>query len=237
MWKCKIQKCQPQSHISMSNSFNVLSHISTDNDETPLSPQPSNVGEPLLTSSPIHSSPPGPNFLNVLQLNFNSLRSEAKKAELSTLLTQYDPDVVIGYEARQQLCNTLYLSKHIQCWTQRPKQIRLILQTPQWHRWGTQSLKWFPRVGLCPEKCAQNIIIVGGFNASGISWTEDQSESNDTCPEAIKRILTGIATRFGLSQLQNKVTRSDSGSCLDLVFTNNHTCVSGSPQLTVWVAT
>ena len=70
-----------------------------------------------------------------------------------------------------------------------------------------------------------NVILGGDFNASGISWTDDQSTCNDTCPEAIKKKLSGIAARFGLSQLQNEVTRPESGSCLDLVFTNNQTCV------------
>ena len=68
--------------------------------ETPLSLQPSNFGELLLTWSLLRSFPSRQNFLKDLQLNFNSLKSEAKKAELSVLLTQYNLDVVIGCESK-----------------------------------------------------------------------------------------------------------------------------------------
>ena len=264
-WLC--QSCQTLSHVNTTNSFSALSHITTDTEETPLSPQLPNVGEPLLTSSPLRSSPPSPNHLKVLQLNFNSLKSEAKKAELSTLLAQYDPDVVIGCESKldnsyathsifpdtynversdrnkdgggvilaiksnlnptpEEKLNT---SINIRWCSIQPKQGKKLLIGSYYRPPSDSADELNPLndslVKIFAPRNVPNVILGGDFNASGISWTDDQSTCNDTCPEAIKKKLSGTAARFGLSQLQNEVTRTESGSCLDLVFTNNQTCV------------
>ena len=48
----------------------------------------------------------------------------------------------------------------------------------------------------------------------------------DTCPDTIKDRFSTITSRFGLIQHQTTITRPDSSSCLDLVFTNHQALVT-----------
>ena len=201
--------------------------------------------------------------LKVLQLNFNSLKSNAKKAELNLLIQRHDPDIIIGCESKLDDSFTTHSIIPETYDVQRSDRNRngggvlLAIKdnlnpTPETKLDTSINLRWCsikPNRGkkiligsfyrppddssedlkplndslakVFSNRSTPTVVLAGDFNASGTSWSDDLVTRNDTCSDAIKKKLTGIADRFGLSQLHDEITRPDSGSCLDLVFCNN----------------
>ena len=73
-------------------------------------PTQSSVNRTTLTSQMSHMTTPSPNpdHLHVLQLNFNSLKSTTKVAELNLLITNHNPDVIIGCETKLDNTHATY---------------------------------------------------------------------------------------------------------------------------------
>ena len=65
-------------------------------------------GLPLHTSSPTCPHTKNPEHISVLQLNFNSLKSTTKTAELNTLISDHDPDIIIGCESKLDNTHATY---------------------------------------------------------------------------------------------------------------------------------
>ena len=76
------------------------------------------------------------------------------------VLDNIKPDLVDQVLDRQGAQKFHHDIHHSRWCSIQPKQGKKLLigsyyRPPQWHRWGTQSLKWFPREGLYPKKCAK----------------------------------------------------------------------------------
>ena len=218
-------------------------------------------------NSQVHPAPDSSSHLKVLQLNFNSLKSNSKMAELNLLIQQHNPDVIIGCKSKLDENFTTHSIFPEDYEVQRSDRNRngggVILAikdnlnpTPETHLNKSINMRWSsvkPKRGkkilfgsfyrppsdtpddlkpldeslasIFSARTTPTVILGGDFNASGISWSDDFDPRNDTSSDQIKKKLTGMADRYGLSQLHDEVTRPDSGSCLDLVFCNNQNAV------------
>ena len=74
----------------------------------------------------------------------------------------------------------------------------------------------------------RHVLLAGDFNSSGMQWNDDPLDPNirDTCPNTIKDRFSTITSCFGHIRHQTTITRPDSSSCLDMVFTNHQSLIT-----------
>ena len=69
------------------------------------------------------------------------------------------------------------------------------------------------------QKTPPNVVIAGDCNLPDINWSKQQITNNRTASKHNK--LLEIINEFGLQNMMNNPTRSDSGNILDLILTSN----------------
>ena len=248
-------------HLFDTNPYSILSESETSLSD---SQHLSDIGSPIHASSPTKQNTAKRQMLQVLQLNFNSLKSSGKKAELQILIERHNPDIIVGCESKlvdTHASHSIFPETYVVERNDRNRHgAGLILAIkaelnpmPENHLSTSIDNYWCsvqPKNGktlligsfyrppsdtpdelehlnrmlskVFAPKSIPNIIIGGDFNASGINWTDDDEPiGRDTCLDAVKNKLQGIANRYGLCQYQHNITRPESQTCLDLVFTNN----------------